>query len=88
MAERTIKVEVVRAGIDRQIVRQTELPCGSTVRQAIEASGLAGVDTARLGIFSRRVSPDLVVEDGDRIEIYRPLLLDPMEARRQRAGRS
>jgi putative ubiquitin-RnfH superfamily antitoxin RatB of RatAB toxin-antitoxin module len=42
------------------------------------------VDPDRLGIFSKRVSSDHLVQAGDRIEIYRPLMLDPMEARRRR----
>ncbi|BFI96201.1 MAG: hypothetical protein RSP_17110 [Rhodanobacter sp.] len=62
--------------------------------QAVEAAGLlpslpAGVtDPLRLGIFSRRVDAGHVLRDGDRVEIYRPLALDPMAARRSRAGRS
>jgi putative ubiquitin-RnfH superfamily antitoxin RatB of RatAB toxin-antitoxin module len=91
MAERTITVTVVQAGADRQILRTVVLAAGSTVMQAIEASGMAdelpagAVDPHRLGIFARKVSPDQPLHDGDRIEIYRPLLLDPMEARRRRA---
>ena len=42
-------------------------------------------DPARLGIFSRRVAADDVLQDGDRVEIYRPLTLDPKDARRRRA---
>ncbi|OOG46750.1 RnfH family protein [Rhodanobacter sp. C01] len=90
MAEHTITVMVVHAGADQQILHHVELVAGSTVMQAIEASGIADVlpdrvDPHRLGIFARKVSPDQPVHDGDRIEIYRPLLLDPMEARRRRA---
>lgn len=91
MAERKVVVEVVYADADRQILLRVELPWGSTVEQAIDASGIAGmlpdgaVDLHRLGVFASKVVPDQVVQEGDRIEIYRPLLLDPMEARRQRA---
>jgi putative ubiquitin-RnfH superfamily antitoxin RatB of RatAB toxin-antitoxin module len=90
MAER-VNVEVVYAGPTRQVVRRVALSAGSTVMQAIEASGLAReipglvVDPARLGIFSRKAAPDQVVGEGDRVEIYRPLTLDPKEARRRRA---
>lgn len=93
MAERTLTVEVVYAGAAQRIQRRVEMAPGSTVMQAIEASGIiawlseAAVDPARLGIFSRRVSAEQVLQSGDRIEIYRPLQLDPMDARRQRAGR-
>ncbi|RCS30741.1 RnfH family protein [Rhodanobacter denitrificans] len=91
MAERTIRVEVVYAGAGRAVLHQVELAEGSTVMQAVDAAGLAAVvpggaiDPSRLGIFGRKVSPDRVVQQGDRIEIYRPLMLDPMEARRRRA---
>jgi hypothetical protein len=43
------------------------------------------IDPAHLGIFSRKVAPDHVLGEGDRVEIYRPLILDPKEARRRRA---
>lgn len=91
MAERTITVEVVHAEADKPVVCRVELAEGSTVMQAINASGIEGmlppgaVDPRHLGIFARKVTPDQVVHDGDRIEIYRPLMLDPMEARRRRA---
>jgi len=90
MAER-MAVEVVYAEPGRQWLRQVSLPVGSTVMQAIEASGIAAlveglqIDPARLGVFSRKVGPDDVLSEGDRVEIYRPLTLDPKEARRKRA---
>lgn len=91
MAERIITVEVVYAGSDSCIERhRVELCEGSTVMRAIEVcriepSLLAGsIDPARLGIFGRKVAPDQLLHDGDRIEIYRPLALDPKEARRRR----
>ncbi len=43
------------------------------------------VDLANVGIFGNKVSPEQVLRDGDRVEIYRPLLADPKEVRRQRA---
>jgi len=91
MAEPTITVDVVYAGADQQILRRIELAEGSTVWQAINASRIAevlprgAVDPDRLGIFSRKVAAQAIVQSGDRIEIYRPLVLDPMEARRKRA---
>jgi uncharacterized protein len=91
MAEQTITVDVVYANADQQILRRIELVEGSTVMQAIDASGIIEVlphgalDLDRLGIFSRKVSAQAIVQSGDRIEIYRPLVLDPMEARRRRA---
>ena len=92
MAERPIRVEVVFAGSASWTQRRRiEVSSGCTVIQAIEASGIAqclpagAVDPARLGIFARKVAPGRLVRDGDRIEIYRPLALDPMEARRRRS---
>jgi putative ubiquitin-RnfH superfamily antitoxin RatB of RatAB toxin-antitoxin module len=61
------------------------------VIQAIEVSGVSRavpglvIDPSRLGVFSHKVAPDQVLEQGDRVEIYRPLTLDPKEARRRRA---
>ena len=86
-----IKVDVVYADVRQQILCRVELPAGSTVMQAIEVSGITAklpdgmVDPRHLGIFARKVAPDQIVQEGDRIEIYRPLMLDPMEARRRRA---
>jgi putative ubiquitin-RnfH superfamily antitoxin RatB of RatAB toxin-antitoxin module len=91
MAERVITVEVVYLDAEQQHVRRIDVAENSSVLEAIEASGIAevipagAIDTDRLGIFSRRVSGNDLVQQGDRIEIYRPLLLDPMEARRKRA---
>ena len=92
MAEPAIMVEVVHAG-ERRIWRcRVPLPPGSTAMQAVEAAGFLSslppgvADPLRLGIFSRRVDAGHVLRDGDRVEIYRPLTLDPMAARRRRAG--
>jgi putative ubiquitin-RnfH superfamily antitoxin RatB of RatAB toxin-antitoxin module len=91
MADRMISVEVVHLDDEHQWRRRVEVVDGSTVLDAIDKSGMAReipagrLDPCQLGIFSKRVSADHVVQAGDRIEIYRPLLLDPMEARRRRA---
>jgi putative ubiquitin-RnfH superfamily antitoxin RatB of RatAB toxin-antitoxin module len=91
MAER-IAVEVALALPARQKVYALQLDAGATVGQAVEASGVMAdfpdlvVDPDRLGIFSRRAAADDVLHAGDRVEIYRPLSLDPKEARRRRAA--
>lgn len=91
MAEQTIQVQVTYADPVRQITHEVLLVPGSTVLDAIRASGIeamipaGSVDSRRLGIFSRKVGPDHPVDEGDRIEIYRELALDPMVARRRRA---
>lgn len=87
----TIAVEVVFATAKRQELVALELAPGATVAEAIERSGLAGrfdefeVDPSRVGIFSRKVTLDQLLRDGDRVEVYRCLLADPKEVRRQRA---
>ncbi|MGB3268592.1 MAG: RnfH family protein [Rhodanobacter sp.] len=92
MAEPRIAVEVVFADGGSAVVRRrAQVPRGSTVAEAITASGITpslpqgAVDPARLGIFGRKATADQIVRDGDRIEICRPLLFDPMEARRRRS---
>jgi putative ubiquitin-RnfH superfamily antitoxin RatB of RatAB toxin-antitoxin module len=91
MAETTILVEVAYAEAERQTVVRVELPRNSSVRRAVDLSGIAAelpkgaVDSYPLGVFGNKVAPDRIVQNGDRIEIYRPLLLNPMEARRHRA---
>lgn len=87
MAE--ITVEVVLALPERTVLRRLVLSEGTTVAQAIAAAGLgadAGVtDPRRVGVFGQRVDPEQPLREGDRVEIYRPLALDPKEARRRRA---
>ncbi|MBF7979088.1 RnfH family protein [Rahnella laticis] len=89
-----IRVEVVYALPERQYLRTVKLEEGSNVEQAVIASGLLelrqDIDLKRnkLGIYSRPVKLVDTVSDGDRIEIYRPLIADPKELRRIRAERS
>lgn len=91
---REIKVEVVYALPQKQYLRQVTLEQGSTVEQAIIASGLLelrdDIDLTqnKVGVYSRPVKLGDQVNDGDRVEIYRPLIADPKELRRQRAARS
>ena len=92
MAEPAITVEVLHAGVRRTWRCQVSLPAGSTAMQAVEVAGLRlslpaeVLNPLRLGIFSRRIDAGHVLHDGDRVEIYRSLILDPMAARRRRAG--
>lgn len=88
-----MRVDVVYAvSVDEQRVVAVELPAGATVGNAIDASGLLqrypGIDLVRnaVGIFGERVTLDRVLEDGERVEIYRPLVANPREARRRRAS--
>ncbi|GAA3594070.1 RnfH family protein [Gibbsiella dentisursi] len=89
-----IRVEVVYALPERQYLRTVTLAQGSSVEQAIRASGLlelrSEIDLAanKVGIYSRPAKLGDDVNDGDRVEIYRPLIADPKELRRQRAERA
>jgi putative ubiquitin-RnfH superfamily antitoxin RatB of RatAB toxin-antitoxin module len=87
-----VEVEVVYAGVDSQRLLPVSVPPGSTVADAIDISGIRkyfpAEDLGRLavGIWGREVRRDRIVADGDRVEIYRPLEIDPREARRRRAA--
>ena len=77
-----MKVEVVSARPDGATVVRLTLPAGATVRDALVA---ANVTAESAGIFGRRVELQTRLAEGDRVEIYRPLAMDPKEARRLRA---
>jgi len=79
-----LRIEVVRARPGRAEIVEIRLPDDATVGDALAATGLKGNP---VGIFGKRVTMDTRLADGDRIEIYRPLKLDPKEARRRRARR-
>ncbi|TKD46505.1 RnfH family protein [Azotobacter chroococcum] len=95
MDRQSIAVEVVYALADRQKLVGLSVPRGTTVREAALRSGLdrdfPGLDLANspLGIFGKVVArpEERVLEEGERVEIYRPLIADPKEVRRQRAAR-
>ena len=88
-----LEITVIYALPEHQFCQSVAMPPGSTVRDALLASGVLqafseiDLETAPVGIFSRRVELDAEVTDGDRVEIYRPLQLSPAEARRLRAKR-
>ncbi len=91
MAEQ-IKVEVTYALPNKQEILALRLPAGSTVREAIDRSGILqkypeiDLEKNKLGIFAKLTKPDAVLRDRDRVEIYRPLIADPKEVRKQRAA--
>ncbi|HEU4853902.1 MAG TPA: RnfH family protein [Nitrosospira sp.] len=86
-----IDIEVVYALPEKQIVRQMNLPEGTTAEQAVKLSGILPqfpeIDLLknRLGIYGKLVPPATVLCNRDRVEIYRPLRVDPKENRRKRA---
>ncbi|RON63930.1 RnfH family protein [Pseudomonas fluorescens] len=96
MVEPVIEIEVVYAAVDRQVLRTVSVAEGSTIRAAVLASGIGeafselNLADCPLGIFGKVVADPQVrlVQAGDRIEIYRPLLADPKEVRRLRAAKA
>lgn len=96
MAEAPLCIEVVYATPERQWLLACEVPVGTSVSEALRLSGLAeqvpGLDLpgSPVGIFGKVVSDPAarLVAAGDRLEVYRPLLADPKEIRRQRAAKA
>lgn len=93
MTER-LRVSVVYSPAAREVLEiGLELPAGSTVKQALQASGLAerfpGLDLghAGVGVWGRKAALEQVLRDQDRVEVYRPLRVDPKVARRERFKR-
>jgi len=86
-----IRIEVVLAMPDKQELVALEVDPGTSLADAIELSGVVRMfegfelDLARVGIFGRKARQEQVLREGDRVEIYRPLIADPKEVRRQRA---
>jgi putative ubiquitin-RnfH superfamily antitoxin RatB of RatAB toxin-antitoxin module len=96
MVEAVIKVEVVYAAVDRQVLLSVTVPVGATVRDALFKSGLndefpeLDLASCPVGIFGKVIADPVIrqVQEGDRIEVYRPLLADPKEVRRLRAAKA
>ena len=88
----SISVEVIFPVAHKHDIFALKVPEGTTVRQAIAASGILSkypeIDLAKnkLGIFAKLTKPDAPLRDRDRVEIYRPLIADPKAVRKQRAA--
>lgn len=88
---RQLRVEVAYARPEEQLILPLDVPEGTTVAQAIHLSGILrrfpeiDLSTQKVGIFSRIVGLDETLRAHDRVEIYRPLKVDPKEMRRRRA---
>lgn len=85
-----VRVELVYVASDKSLVHlKLSLGLGATVADALNESGVLitnpEVKGLPVGIFAKQVTLDTLLKSGDRIEIYRPLTLDPKEKRRQRA---
>ncbi len=93
--EKTIHVEVAYARSERQALLALDVPEGTTALGAAQLSRIEEQfeeltldEGSRLGIFGHVVSSTQVLKDGDRVEIYRPLIADPKEVRKARAARA
>lgn len=91
-ADAPLNVQIVYAQADTAWLKTLSVPLGTTVGQALSASsfaqefpGYAAAGSLVVGLYGQVCSTDRVLADGDRIEIYRPLVFDPMESRRRRA---
>ena len=88
-----ILVEIAYALPEEQVIISIKVPTIFNVQQAIEKSGIQkkfpSIDLSKnkVGIFGKKTTLDHTLNDRDRIEIYRPLILDPKEMRRKRAAK-
>lgn len=86
-----ISIEITYALPDKQTLLSISVSKGCTVQQAIQQSGILdmhhdiSLDVNKVGIWYKTTKLDTVLNDGDRVEIYRPLIADPKEIRKRRA---
>jgi putative ubiquitin-RnfH superfamily antitoxin RatB of RatAB toxin-antitoxin module len=89
-----LSIEVCYALADEQALITVELPAGATLQQALEASGILrrypniDLGTQKVGVFGRLKTLETVLADHDRVEIYRPLLVDPKVSRQRRVEKT
>jgi len=87
----TIRIEIAYATPERQMILETDIEVGTSPRDAVINSAIdqyfpeVSKETCDIGIFGKAVRPDHQLQSGDRIEIYRPLIADPKQVRKQRA---
>ncbi len=89
-----IEAEVCYVGPEGQFLLHVSLPAGATLADAIDASGIREripallIEPAHVGVFAKVMPLSTRLRAGDRVEIYRPLKIDPRQARRERANRA
>lgn len=94
MVIKSINVEVAYALPDRQVIRDVNVDEGTTIGAAIVQSGIMmdfpeldhKLEDAKVGVFGKAAAMTTILKEGDRVEIYRPLIADPKEVRRKRAA--
>lgn len=86
-----IRVQVCYPSVPQPLVREVTLAEGGTLRDALRASGIGApgldLEACPVGVFGKKKPLETVLRDGDRVEIYRPLVADPKDARRRRVGK-
>jgi len=88
-----IKIEVAYALLDKQVILTEKISPETTIEEAIHLSGVLeqfpeiDLATNKVGVFGKLKKLDSTLLENDRIEIYRPLLVDPKESRRKRAAK-
>jgi len=88
-----ITVEVAHALPERQVILELSVDPGTTIEQAIRISGILeqfpeiDLNINKVGVFGKQGKPSDALHSGDRVEIYRPLIADPKEIRKQRAAK-
>lgn len=88
----SINVEVAYATPEKQMIRAVNVDAGTTIGAAIVQSGIMmdfpdlDLEEAKVGLFGKVAAMTTVLSEGDRVEIYRPLIADPKEVRRKRAA--
>jgi putative ubiquitin-RnfH superfamily antitoxin RatB of RatAB toxin-antitoxin module len=86
-------IEIAYATPHKQLILEHEVEAGSLAREAVRSCGIdqhfpeIDLEVCDIGVYGKAVADDYQLNDGDRIEIYRPLIADPKEVRRQRAAR-
>jgi len=87
-----MRVEVAYAKLDEQVLLELVVDTGITLKETVEQSGILErfpeIDLAKskVGIFGKLAKLDAKLTEGDRVEIYRPLIADPKEQRKKRAA--
>lgn len=88
---KTMRVEVAYAKPEAQVIIALDVQVGTTLEEAIQQSGILtqfpeiDLSENKVGIFSKICKPEQILRENDRVEIYRPLIADPKEVRKQRA---
>lgn len=91
--KRSITIEIVFALPQQQFLKQFQVPVGTSIYKAIKLSGVENFypkkdhSALKTGIYGKITSPETILYQNDRIEIYRPLIIDPKEKRRLKSDR-